>query len=275
MTRRYPRETLARTAAVSTSLVDLMRRVGAPLGSISRGYLHGRLKHYGIDTTHFVDEPLPPRERRDYSPDRLREAAAHAYSVREVLEYLGLPPDDASYGHVRKKLDQFGIDTSHFVSGRRQGPPTVPRRELAAAVPSSTSIAGLLRVLGIADNAAARQRVRRSLTLHGLSITHFTGQRHFLGTVSPHRKTADAILRRLPPGSDRTRTPMLRRALDDLGVAHTCAACGIGDVWRGERLVLEIDHISGDRLDNRRENLRYLCPSCHSQTASFARGGER
>nr|WP_233435863.1 MULTISPECIES: HNH endonuclease [Streptomyces] len=36
------------------------------------------------------------------------------------------------------------------------------------------------------------------------------------------------------------------------------------------RLVLEIDHINGDRLDNRRENLRYLCPSCHSQTQTFS-----
>ncbi|WP_420717446.1 HNH endonuclease [Streptomyces sp. WM6378] len=37
---------------------------------------------------------------------------------------------------------------------------------------------------------------------------------------------------------------------------------------------MEIDHVNGDRLDNRRENLRYLCPSCHSQTGTFSnRGG--
>jgi hypothetical protein len=34
-------------------------------------------------------------------------------------------------------------------------------------------------------------------------------------------------------------------------------------------LVLQIDHINGDILDNRRENLRFLCPNCHSQTATF------
>ncbi|MFE7328455.1 HNH endonuclease [Streptomyces sp. NPDC057565] len=46
--------------------------------------------------------------------------------------------------------------------------------------------------------------------------------------------------------------------------------CGIGETWQGKLLVLEIDHINGDRIDNRRENLRYLCPSCHSQTESFS-----
>ncbi|MFC8079849.1 HNH endonuclease [Streptomyces sp. NPDC057307] len=275
MSEKYPRATLVRIATESSSLVDLMRRVNAPLGSIARRYLRQRLELYGIDTAHFTDEPLPVRERRSYSKERLREAAAHSRSIREVLEYLGFPPDDSPYGHIRKKLDQFEIDTSHFVGGRRQGPRALPRPELASAVSSSTSIAGLLRALGIADNTATRQRVRRSLDLHGLSIAHFTGQGHYLGTISPCRKTPDEILRRLPPGSNRARTIMLRRALDDLDVPHVCAECGIGDVWQGKRLVLEIDHISGDRLDSRRENLRYLCPSCHSQTATFARRGVR
>ncbi|MFE2308005.1 hypothetical protein [Streptomyces sp. NPDC059411] len=34
-----------------------------------------------------------------------------------------------------------------------------------------------------------------------------------------------------------------------------------------------MDHASGDRLDNRRENLRYLCPNCHSLTDTWRRKG--
>lgn len=36
-----------------------------------------------------------------------------------------------------------------------------------------------------------------------------------------------------------------------------------------KELILELDHINGIRNDNRLENLRFLCPNCHSQTPTF------
>ncbi|MFF2331396.1 MULTISPECIES: HNH endonuclease [unclassified Streptomyces] len=266
----YTRDRLAAAAAESSSMVDLMRRLGATLGSGSRSYLNRRLRHYGIDVSHFREEPLPERERRSYSKELLAKAAAHSHSIREVLEYLDLPPRDSPYGHIRKKLDQYNIDTSHFTRGRRYAVGVLDRAALASAVETSLSLANTLKLLGLADNGAGRALVKRSIEAHGISTDHFTGQGHFLGTSSPYRKSAMDILRRPAPPAPRTRTALLRRALDDLGVPHECAACGIGDLWQGKRLVLEIDHINGDPIDNRRENLRYLCPSCHSQTESFS-----
>jgi len=272
---KYTCDLLTRAAAKATSMVDLMRMLGAPMGSGPRGYLSKRLQHYGIDTSHFREEPLPERERRSYSEERLREAAAHSHSIREMLEYMGLPPGDAPYGHIRKKLNKFGIDTSHFTSGRGYGPGLLPRPELAAAVEAATSVAGVLAALGRSNSGTDRALVKRSIEAHGLSTVHFTGQGHFRGTRSPKRKSVDEILVWLPPGSPRTKTVLLRRALEDLGVPHVCDGCGIGDTWQGRRLVLEIDHVNGDRLDNRQENLRYLCPSCHSQTSTFSNRSHR
>ncbi|SEN60834.1 HNH endonuclease signature motif containing protein [Actinacidiphila rubida] len=275
-TPRYTRELLTRTAAVSTSAVDMLRRLETPLGAVPLRYLLARLDHHAIDVSHFADEPLPTRERRTYTREQLAEAARHARSVREVIEYLGHPPRDSPYGHVRKKLDEFGIDTRHFTRGRRHGPEILPREPLTSAAASSDSVAGLLRSLGMADNAAARARLRRSAAAHGVSFSHFTAGARARGSVAPRRKTAAEILRRQEPGAARTATRLLRRALDEEGVPHECAECGIGDVWRGRRLVLQVDHVNGDRLDDRLGNLRYLCPSCHSQTPTYAgrpRGG--
>ena len=58
----------------------------------------------------------------------------------------------------------------------------------------------------------------------------------------------------------------LRRVLEEQG--GKCLICGI-DNWLEKPISLEIDHIDGNPKNNGRENLRYLCPNCHSQTDTF------
>lgn len=49
---------------------------------------------------------------------------------------------------------------------------------------------------------------------------------------------------------------------------YECAECAISQ-WRGKKLSLHLDHINGVNNDNRLENLRFLCPNCHSQTETY------
>ncbi len=48
-----------------------------------------------------------------------------------------------------------------------------------------------------------------------------------------------------------------------------CIDCNNNGMWNGKPITLELDHINGDDNDNRLENLRILCPNCHSQTPTF------
>jgi 5-methylcytosine-specific restriction endonuclease McrA len=62
----------------------------------------------------------------------------------------------------------------------------------------------------------------------------------------------------------------IKRRLLELGLLDDCCSrCGICD-WRGKPLVHHLDHINGVRDDWRLDNLRMLCPNCHSQTPTFA-----
>jgi ribosomal protein S27AE len=43
-----------------------------------------------------------------------------------------------------------------------------------------------------------------------------------------------------------------------------CELCGQGEIWKGKKMSLILDHINGIWNDNRLENLRIVCPNCNA-----------
>jgi hypothetical protein len=203
-------------------------------------------------------------------PDRARVAATVAASTHmtEFLTKMGEPLDRLSRRRWRARFSRWQIDKSHWAQspGRCHS-----NEELADAVAASTSMAEVLRRLGIKQAGGSQAHISRRIRSAGLSTAHFRRQAHSRGKPSPNRARPEAVLRVLPPGSSRIKTRQLRRALIAMGVPELCSECGCEPVWRGQPLILIIDHRDGDWLDNRLENLRFLCPNCHAQTATWCR----
>ena len=63
-------------------------------------------------------------------------------------------------------------------------------------------------------------------------------------------------------------TSTLRRYLTEVR-GNNCSECGLGNVYNGKPLTLQVDHIDGNSDNNFPNNLRLLCPNCHSQTETF------
>ena len=68
--------------------------------------------------------------------------------------------------------------------------------------------------------------------------------------------------------SKHPRNVLRNRIIKNNLIPYKCAICGTTE-WLGRNLSLELDHINGINNDNRLENLRFLCPNCHSQTITY------
>ncbi|MBQ0877087.1 HNH endonuclease [Streptomyces rochei] len=209
-----------------------------------------------------------------YTRDRLAEAAEQCSTLDEVIHFFGAQPSGDLRRYLAKRFAHYGIEISHFApAGSRARPSAV---ELRAAVAEGVSIAGVLRRLGRHDSGAQRALLRRWIAEDDLSTAHFLGQAHRRGkpsTATPLRQPDDILVKH--GGERRTRTALLRRALRAVGVPDSCDECGTGPEWLGRPMTLEVDHVNGDWSDDRRENLRLLCPNCHAAGATWCRGGRQ
>lgn len=145
---------------------------------------------------------------------------------------------------------------------------------LSPIVESSLSFAEVLRRLGLKQTGGSQTNIKRLVQKYGISTDHFLGQVRNQGEFhrgGPKKATPEEILVLRDPLSHHEKAYKLRRAMIEIGIPFRCAMCGIEAVWNGKPLLLTIDHINGHRYDNRRENLRFLCPNCHSQTPTFGK----
>lgn len=143
---------------------------------------------------------------------------------------------------------------------------------LAAAVLECASVAGVLRKLGIAPAGGTHAHISRKIKAFGIDTSHFLGK---AANRSPNHKGSkkhpwqETLVLRLQ--GRRQKSHVLRRALIESGSEYRCQVdeCGLRGQWLGKLLMLHVNHKNGNWLDDRPENLEFLCPNCHCQTLNY------
>ncbi|MFJ9196858.1 HNH endonuclease [Streptomyces flaveolus] len=264
--RKYPDAAIAEAVVSASSLREVALKLGATPATGTLTHIRHRINAAGIDISHFpgIDRPEP---EMPFTSDELRTAAAAATSVRGVARALGVPDDSRSRAVLRRMMNAQGIDTSHFSHRRLH----IVEEQLRDLVPHCTSYADVMRGLGLEVNDVNHRRVRRAAARLGLATDHF--ERRAWGRTEPPapEPTAHRVLVVRPTHTGRTNRAQLHRALAEIGVPYACEQCGNTGEWLGHPITLQIDHVNGNWRDNRRENLRYLCPNCHALTETWCR----
>lgn len=137
------------------------------------------------------------------------------------------------------------------------------RYQYTKAVKASTSYSDTCRTLGVCVHGSTYRKVRREIIQLGLTTDHFN---HTNRSGSTKKLLIEDIL---VEGSGYNSSRLKKRLVKEGLKEDTCEECGGGNSWNNKPLVIQLDHINGVHSDNRIDNLRLLCPNCHSQTDTF------
>lgn len=203
-----------------------------------------------------------------YTRERLATAAQASRTLSEALEKLGVDPKSATRSYVRERMKKMGVDTSHFEpEGTRW-----TRAVLESAVAASSNMCEVLRNLGIEVVGGHHTHISRRIQALGIDTSHFVAPA--AGGKRRRRTPQELLIEQTSPKARREQNCRLKAALLELGVVDRCALCGIEATWQGCPLPLEVDHVDGNWRNNRIENLRLLCPNCHSTTDTYRGRGK-
>jgi len=211
------------------------------------------------------------------STNDLSDIVDKSDTVTEILTRLKVQTlSGGNLTTLKNRCAQDNIDISRFhrkISKVR----LISQHDFEILVSSSNTYTSILTGLGydIATGGPLRM-LKKRMEDDNIDISHLEGgkgQGWAKGLERPETSrplyTLDEIL---VENSTYVSNKGLKSRLRVAGLlGKVCSICNLPPMWNGKKLVLQLDHINGNSIDNRIENLRMLCPNCHSQTDTFCR----
>ena len=142
------------------------------------------------------------------------------------------------------------------------------KEELIAIISSSNTITEALNKVGLSPRGANYKTLTKRCDEEGIDLTSLRERitEYYKSRLRPSLTNLDDVLVENSTYSPGT---LKRRLIKEGKLDNVCAECGIGPFWNHKDITLIMDHINGIPNDQRLENLRILCPNCHSQTPTY------
>jgi hypothetical protein len=197
------------------------------------------------------------------------EAVNSSKNTHEALKKLGLAARGAAYNIFKTRCKKLNLSLDHFSVDKitRKQISNDKIIELCSNLKSRQSV---LKGLGLrADFGSNARWIDKKIQDLNINTSHWTGSAWSRGKTFPERIIS--VNTYIGNSNKRITSYKLKAKLITEGfLQNQCAICNISS-WQDKPLSLHLDHINGDHHDNNLENLRLLCPNCHSQTDTYCR----
>lgn len=135
------------------------------------------------------------------------------------------------------------------------------------AAQTAESLTDVLSIIGLSpQNTRARKMIKRFLAEKGIPLPVYKAK---------YRQPPADRLSRFVEDSPYVGGALRLWVRRDNLISYACSGKGCplegieNPTWAGKEITLDLDHANGINTDNRLENLRFLCPNCHSQTSTY------
>lgn len=140
--------------------------------------------------------------------------------------------------------------------------------EFRQIVQNAVSMTDCCKKVGLSPNGSnGRKQIKKRCEELNIDYKHLQNSNPVDKNYSYRYDYKDILIENSTYSS---RTRLKARLIHDGLLEYKCAICGNLGFWNNQPLSLQLDHINGVNNDNRLENLRLLCPNCHSQTDTFS-----
>lgn len=162
-------------------------------------------------------------------------------------------------GSIRRKAYYLGLEYSGI-------PLKYQKDSLFILVKESTSFTEVVRKLNMGLSHGNRQTILKYIKKYELDISHFVGGYKKTRNNVRYSNIEDVLIENSPIDRGSLKKRLLKAGLKK----SVCEECGQDENWRGKKISIQLDHVNGYNTDNRIENLRMLCPNCHSATETYS-----
>lgn len=191
-------------------------------------------------------------------------------SRTDAVQKLGWGKSSTQVGHLTKLLDNNNFDFSFFVGKKLKTENSAFNNEqlLTKITLESNSYADICRAFNIKSSGRTVETLKKYLDRFNISMKHFDRTKRFLDkNYSSYRKNEEIFIENSPVETSVVKDRILKQNL----IPYICnrKECSNTGMWHGIPMTLQLEHKNGNNRDHRLENLCFLCPNCHSITATW------
>lgn len=191
-------------------------------------------------------------------------------SFTQVRSLSGAPKQNK--GNVELYIE-YTIITKWRFDMKRSIIWTISHDNLQSIINESSSVVDILRKLGYSRQHSGNHKlltVRMSSEHFDMSLFDENKKQWRINHTEKLRLGNTKSKDIFSVDSSYDRKNLKAKLIKENIIPYSCSECGNNGIHNGKQLSLQLDHVNGISNDNRIENLRFLCPNCHSQTVTYA-----